>query len=39
MPTKICSLIFDQGEYLLRSQREVRKAAKENPVDVEFDFQ
>jgi len=38
MPVKICSLILDQGDYLLRFGMKGQKETKENPVDVEFDF-
>lgn len=38
MRVKICGLILDQGDYLLRSSMKGKKSAKENPVYVEFDF-
>jgi hypothetical protein len=36
MPVKICGLVLDQGDYLLRSGMNVQKVAKENPVGFYF---
>jgi hypothetical protein len=38
MPVKICSLILDQGDYLLRSGMNLHESAKDNPVNIEVDF-